>query len=35
MVLRGGWLFRLMTSLVPDRLRDAIILRVLEHYQPR
>jgi NAD(P)-dependent dehydrogenase (short-subunit alcohol dehydrogenase family) len=34
LVLRGGWLFRLATSLLPDRVIDAIILRVLDQYRP-
>jgi NAD(P)-dependent dehydrogenase (short-subunit alcohol dehydrogenase family) len=35
LVLRGGWLFRLATNLLPDRVLDAIILRVLEGKRPR
>jgi NAD(P)-dependent dehydrogenase (short-subunit alcohol dehydrogenase family) len=35
LVLRGGWLFRLVTNLVPDWLRDAVILRVLNRLRPR
>jgi NAD(P)-dependent dehydrogenase (short-subunit alcohol dehydrogenase family) len=35
LVLRGGWLFRLARALVPDRISDAIILRVLSHYASR
>jgi NAD(P)-dependent dehydrogenase (short-subunit alcohol dehydrogenase family) len=32
-VMRGGWLFRLATSLMPDRVRDAVILRALARHR--
>lgn len=34
MVLRGGWMFRLITNLMPDRLRDAAIEHGLDHFRP-
>ena len=34
MVLRGEWLFRLLTDLLPDRWRDAAIMRGLDHFSP-
>jgi NAD(P)-dependent dehydrogenase (short-subunit alcohol dehydrogenase family) len=35
MVLRGDWMFRLVTNLIPDRWRDAAISRGLAHFRPR
>ncbi len=34
MVLRGAWMFRLLTDLLPDRCRDAAIIRALDHFSP-
>jgi len=34
LVLPGGWLFRLATNLMPDRIRDAVILRIMDHHRP-
>jgi NAD(P)-dependent dehydrogenase (short-subunit alcohol dehydrogenase family) len=34
MVLRGEWMFRLITNLVPDRWRDAAIIHGLDHFRP-
>jgi NAD(P)-dependent dehydrogenase (short-subunit alcohol dehydrogenase family) len=34
MVLRGQWMFRLITNLIPDRWRDVAILQGLDHFRP-
>ncbi len=34
MVLRGEWLFRFLTDLLPDRWRDAAIIGGLDHFSP-
>jgi NAD(P)-dependent dehydrogenase (short-subunit alcohol dehydrogenase family) len=34
MVLRGEWMFRFLTDLLPDRWRDAAIIHGLDHFSP-
>jgi len=34
MVLRGEWIFRFLTDLIPDRWRDAAIVHGLDHFAP-
>jgi NAD(P)-dependent dehydrogenase (short-subunit alcohol dehydrogenase family) len=35
LTVRGGWAYRMATNLTPDRWRDAVVRRVLAHYQAR
>jgi NAD(P)-dependent dehydrogenase (short-subunit alcohol dehydrogenase family) len=34
MVLRGEWMFRLVTNFIPDRWRDAAIIHGLDYFRP-